>query len=116
MQSLTQKNWWVGVVIRMLGSQKAQVSILQNVHASLFARLGAVGRWVVQGIVLFLASPFIILFATPVNAFPLIARQRLEGTWTYSFSEFSDFQRRARILFLLSLLVLLGIEIYLYFR
>ncbi len=111
-----KKSWWVGVVVRMLGSQKAQVSILQNVHASIPTRAGAALRWMMQGILLFLVSPFIILFAMPVNAFPLIARQRLEGTWTYSFSEFSDFQRRARLLFLFSLLVLLGIELYLYLR
>lgn len=116
MKPLQERSVWVGYLVKTLISQKAQVQIMQNVHLSGLRRFLALVRWLFQGMVLFVASPVIILFATPVSAFPLIARQRREGTWTYSFSEFSDFQTRARLLFVVVLTVALVAELILFLR
>lgn len=116
MKNLQQKSPWLGYMVRMLSNQKAQGAVIRNVHTPTTIRATALFRWCAQGVFLFVVSPFIILFATPVNAFPLIARQRTEGTWTYSYVEFSTFQDRARILFFLVLLLALVAELYLVFQ
>lgn len=116
MKPLQERSMWVGYLVKTLTSQKAQVQIMQNVHLSATRRFLAMIQWVVQGMVLFVCSPIIILFATPVSAFPLIARQRREGTWTYSFSEFSDFQTRAKLLFVIVLMAALITELILFLR
>ena len=116
MKPLQQKSAWLSYLVKMLVSQKAQWQVMQNVRVSTIKRTRSLLRWLIQGLILFLASPWIILFATPVNAFPLIARQRKEGTWTYSFAEFSAFQNRARLLFVLVLLGSLIVELILFLR
>ena len=116
MEPLRQKSAWLSYLVKMLISQKAQWQIMRNVRVSNVKRIQAFVRWSIQGMLLFMVSPIIILFATPVNAFPLIARQHREGTWTYSFAEFVEFQNRARLLFVIVLIGSLIVELILLLR